>query len=147
MPAYLRFRQSSTIRELHCMILGWYSFPEPDDSRGNQRILKLYLTRVETMNAQQRYLIQQVLLDLPPIIDIHELARNKPACQSVLLHPCMRYAKKITIQARKLTETQTRYLFCQFLQPQFFTTRQMMMPDIWRVTDKQVGFLILSLWG
>ncbi len=81
------------------MICGRLLICKPNYRRGDERVVELNVRRIITMNAQQGYGIEQIFLNLLPVIYIHKLARYEPAGSSAGSEPGVTDCQEIAVKA------------------------------------------------
>ena len=111
---------------------------KPHHGGRHQCVGKLHVVRIETMNLQQRHLVEKIALDRNAIVYVHEFARYQPAGQTSCYHPRMAQTKEIAIQPGQTVHFHAARRIRTYFQALFFSSPNMMMPHVRRITDQQI---------
>src|SRR5487761_1396412 len=96
------------------------------------------------MDLQQGHLFGQIALYEQAVINVHELARDKPETNTVFGKPVVGEKEKIAVETAEPVNADPRRGQAELAQARFVLGREMVVSDVGRIADNQIEAFALG---
>ena len=135
----MRLGQRATECELDSMAGGGRRLTEHQHDRRHEGVAELNIVGIKAMSADQRHAIREEALQRGAVVDVHELRRDEPRGDPFVFHPRRGEQKKVDVQTGKTVDIDPGHLEREALQAFLVFSVQVVVADIGRVRQDDVG--------
>ena len=91
------------------------------------------------MDLEETDPLGQVPFDRRPVVDVHEFAGDEPDGQATVIEPIVAQQEEVGVETREAADLDARPLIDQLLEPPLLDAIEVMMADVRRIGEDQIG--------